>query len=351
MSEKQEKVYKGKEYAQVDIKDKKTITELSKEKIDRVVTNSMRFLSSVNDDHLDDWSYIPESVQPYINNFVREGKKTMDWLNGNINKYDKGGDEYIGMQKEMENIAKTFINARKQIDKYKQGIKDFKSVIGNMNPGTRDSNYYINSAVFGNQWDGLEIDKEGNFNFGLSEPMGAGRPSRVNKFRLDDMLDVTSGQSPIITEPYGSKAYVWKLAEKIKADKDSGRPFDGTWTYKRVLNNFKEGGPHNTIGMAFTDMTGDNSSKSFAEMWEDGLKDPLFYLHPETGEPLPENSGWMKNKNNAEVLSQLLAKYVTDVMKDVYGVVDEDTGLVKKSQSDLAQELIKKYKHPGHEKH
>ena len=38
-------------------------------------------------------------------------------------------------------------------------------------------------------------------------------------------------------------------------------------------------------------------------------------------------------------------------MKDLYGTIDEGTGKIAKSQSDLAQELIKKYKHPGHEKH
>ena len=109
------------------------------------------------------------------------------------------------------------------------------------------------------------------------------------------------------------------------------------------LNNITEGGPYNTIGMAFTDMAGDNSSKSFADMWEDGLKDPVFYTHPETGEQLPEDVAWMKDQNNADVLSKLLAKYITDVMKDVYGTIDKVTGKIKKTRAEFANELNKKY--------
>ena len=326
MSEKQNK----KEPTQVE--------EKIQQKVSRVATNSMQYLSGVTDEHLKDFNYIPESIHPYINEFIRGGKKDMDWLNDNIDKVDKDSDEYISMQKEMENIAKTFINVRGQVDKYKQSIGDFRDVLGSMSSGTQDSNYFLNSAVFGNQWDGMEIDKDGNFNFEVN--YGTSKEKK-NSFKLNDMSNITSGQSPIITEPWGSKAYVWKMAEKIKNDKDTNRPFDEDWTYKRVLNNFTEGGPNNTIGMAFTDMTGDNSSKSFAEMWEDGLKDQTFYIHPETGEKLPEDSVWMKDQNNADVLSKLLSRYVTNIMKDVYGVIDKDTGKLKKTKA--VKELIEKY--------
>jgi hypothetical protein len=110
------------------------------------------------------------------------------------------------------------------------------------------------------------------------------------------------------------------------------------------MHNLTEFGPNNTIGMAFTDITGDNVNMSFAKQYEQGLKDKKYYTHPKTGENMPTDSAWMKDPANVEVLNIFLTDYISDIMKDVYGTIDEEPGLVKKSQSQLAQELIKKYK-------
>ena len=153
----------------------------------------------------------------------------------------------------------------------------------------------------------------------------------------------------IIQEPFAAKAFVFKLAEKTKFEKDSGRPFDGNWTYNSVLNNFTEAGPNATIGIAFADLAGDGQTKSFAEMYEEGMKED-YYVHPDTGESLPEGLLWMKDPANADVVSKLLSRYVTNIMKDIYGpTIDEETGQIKKSTSQLAQELIEKYSHSGHD--
>ena len=312
-----------------------------KAKIARVTENAMKYLSGVGDEYLDDFNYIPESVQSHVNKFVREGRSTFDWLDESISKLDKSGDEFIAMKKEIENIAKSFINVRSQIDKYKNGIKDFKKLLPSMNKGTQDSNYFLASAIFGNQPDSVEIDKFGNFSFGIQY---GDKKDEWSTFKLNDIANVGGGgPASIVTEPFGSKAFVWKLAEKTKADKDTGRSFDYNWTYKKVLNNLADNGPQNSIGMAFTDMAGDNSSKSFAEMYEEGLEDQSYYIHPETGETLPKDSIWMKDKENSDIVSKLMAKYITDVMKDIYGTIDDKTGQLEKTQSETARELINKY--------
>ena len=95
--------------------------------------------------------------------------------------------------------------------------------------------------------------------------------------------------------------------------------------------------------MAFTDMAGDGQTMSFAEMYKSGLKDPNFYLHPETGQQLPRDNSWMKDQNNSEILAQLLSKYIADTMKDIYGTIDVSTGQNKKTKADVARELIEKY--------
>ena len=79
-------------------------------------------------------------------------------------------------------------------------------------------------------------------------------------------------------------------------------------------------------------------------MYEEGMN-PEYYIDPETGKPLPAGSEWMKDVANASLLSKLLAKYITNVMKDTYGpTIDPKTGQIKRSTSELAQDLIKKYR-------
>ena len=128
-----------------NVKGKKEVQE----KFSRVIANSLKFLDSYTEEHANDYNYIPESVQPYVNNFVRDSKSIFDNLSDQLYTLDKSSDEYIMVQKEMENIARTFINARGQVDMYKKGIGDFKNAIGGMNPGTQESSYFLNSAVFG----------------------------------------------------------------------------------------------------------------------------------------------------------------------------------------------------------
>ena len=313
--------------------------ELQK-KVSRVISNAPKFLDGFTPAHLDDPNYIPESLQPYLSDFVRTGSKNMKLLLNELERYDKSSDEYIAIQREIEHIPRSFINAREQVDKYKNGISNFKKALSNMNKGTQDSNYYLNSAVFGNQWDGMSVDEKGNFQFHIKY---GSKPSDISSFKLNDISNVTDGSSPIITEPYIGKKYVYDLAEKIKLDKDNQRGFDYAWTYNNALTSLTDNGPNHIIGMAFTDMAGDGQTKSFAEMWENGLKDDNFYIHPDTGESLPEDVTWMKDSSNTEVLAKLLSRYITNTMKDLYGEIDEKTGKVKKTQADLARELIEKY--------
>ena len=76
-------------------------------------------------------------------------------------------------------------------------------------------------------------------------------------------------------------------------------------------------------------------------MYEEGLQED-YYINPETGEFLPEGTTWMKDPDNSKVLSQVLSKYITNVMKDIHAPV-ESSALSEQEQSELANELIKKY--------
>ena len=309
----------------------------------RVISNSMKFLDGV-DENFSDPKYIPESIQSSINNYVRTSRNTFDELTSAEYQYDKASDEHISIKKEKEHIAKSFITIKNQVDKYKRGIVEFKNAVPQMNKGTQDSNYFISSAINGNQWDELHIDKNGNFNFLVSPEDLVNKTSRDarGKFVETGGWEEENGGSVklddipgIIQEPYGAKNHVFKLAEKTKVEKDSGEPFDDKWTYNSVLNNLTDAGANGAIGMAFTDLAGDSQTKSFAEMYEEGMKEE-YYIHPDTGEDLPKGLLWMKDPNNADVLSKLLSRYVTNVMKDMHGGSS-------KRQSSLASELIKKY--------
>ena len=190
----------------------------------RVISNSMKFLDGV-DESFSNPKYIPESIQSSINNYIRTSRNTFDELTSAEYQYDKASDEHISIKKEKEHIAKSFITIKSQVDKYKQGIVEFKNAIPQMNKGTQDSNYFINSAVNGNQWDELHIDKDGNFNFLVSpeDLVNASGQDARGKFvetggweeenggviKLDDIPG-------IIQEPYGAKNHVFKLDQVIR---------------------------------------------------------------------------------------------------------------------------------------
>jgi len=284
---------------------------------------------------------IPEWMQKPLSEHVRDGRKRFDYYTEIMESVTKNSDKYSEAAREREKIAKSYITADSQIKAYNAYQEELKRIVPNTSKGTNEKSLYNNMLVGGAQADAVGFDPDGKLKFG--SVYGKGKDD-VSILGLDDMLSTTTGSSPIITEPVGTKAQVWKMAEKTKLDSNAGKPFDADWTYTRVHNNLTEGGPQNIIGVAFADLAGDNQSKSFAKQYEDGLADPSYYIHPESGETIPPDSSWMKDPNNADILQKFLGKYITNIMKDVYGpTIDEETGLIKQSTSQLAQDLIKKY--------
>ena len=307
-----------------------------------VITNSLQNLDGYTVDHLKDFRYIPEFLRPTINNFVRKSKKAYDIISSRIDQFDKSSDEYIAMQTEMENIFKSFKTLRSQIDIFKNAKWDFKNALSEMNEGTQDSNYFLNSSIFGEIGNTPEIDENGNISFAIGTPAPKGE-TLWNSFKLNDMSNPLSGSSPIITEPVGGKNFVWKMANRVKEAKDNNVTLDLDFIKRTTMQNLTDFGPNSTIGMAFTDMTADYTGISFAKQYEEGLKDKKYYTHPKTGESMPTDNAWMKDPANVEVLNIFLTDYIADIMKDIYGSIDEDTGNLKRSQAQVAQEIISKY--------
>ena len=136
-------------------------------------------------------------------------------------------------------------------------------------------------------------------------------------------MDNLQDNVPVVTEPYQSKSFVYKKYEEMQLGKRLGKTFDDGVEYNKILYNIKQfesGTPGEIIGLAHTDLVGDNSVSSFAEMWEDGLADESLYIDPKTGNKLPKDSKWMKEPENVEVLSQKLARHITNGMRDVASV-------------------------------
>ena len=281
-------------------------------KPERVIVNATKSINSIDPDSVNSGNYISESMQPYVGNTVRNARKKMDILEKTLSLLPKSSDEYLQAQMERENIAKSLHTMRKQIDLYNQGQLGFKAISPNINPGTKEENFYVNSAIYGDQWDTLGIDDDGKLHFGLSVD---DNPKNLQYHKLDDLRD----SNPVITKPFKSMKYVFDLYEVTKANKDMGKDFDWDWTYNNALTNFTNAGDDVVIGLAHADLAGDGRTKSFAEMYEAGLKDPLFYIHPETGEQLPKDAEWMKDPENAEILNQLMSRYITNTMSDVAG--------------------------------
>tara|TARA_R110000787_G_scaffold59272_5_gene134371 strand:+ start:73 stop:1041 length:969 start_codon:yes stop_codon:yes gene_type:complete len=310
--------------------------------IEEKTAKGMKYLDGVGSEMLGNPNYIPEHIQTVLNPWVRNKRKEFDILTDTMESSDKNSDEYSKAARDREKIANGLITAKSQIEGYKGVTGQFKTALGSMSKGTKEENIYTNMIVFGAQSDALDFDEGGKMSF--AGVYGEG-PNDISVFKLDDMSSLTNGESPIITEPVGTKGYVWKMAEATKENSDMGKGFDADWTYTKIYNDLSDGGPQNTIGVAYADLAGDNQSKSFAEMYEEGFKDQSYYVHPETGETMPSDSAWMKDPQNANILQKFLGKYITNIMKDVHGpTINEETGQVKKTQAELTRDLIKKYK-------
>ena len=333
-----EKAYRDEDYSQADIDE-------TKKYLQQTTSNGIRYLDRVGDEMISDPNYIPDHVQKVLYPWIRKKRGEFDFLTEGMESVDKNSDEHTAFMLEREAIARGFVMAKSQISDLNTNTGNIKKLMQNMNEGTREEDLYTNMLIYGAQADGVAFDEFGKLHF-FAKPLGSRRASKKEDkidpvvFKLDDI----TASSSIVTEPYLTKTFVWNMAEQTKLDADAGKSFDYNWTEKRITNNLTEGGPQSIIGTAFTDLAGDGESKSFAKMYEEGLKDQSYYIHPETGETLPKSSAWMKNPNNTHILKKFLSRYITNIMKDIYGPrIDEKTGLTINTPSQLAQKLIKKY--------
>ena len=277
-----------------------------------ILNKSLKYLANLGEDQISSPNYIPDNIQIPLGKFLRNGRKKFDVLDKKLRSVEKDSDEFLTIQKEIEGIAKSFVTAKKQIDVFKSGQGAFKSLVPNLNIGTKSKNFHVNSVIFGEQMDEFVIDDRGKFNFGIEA-------SPKEYYKLDNLQD----NVPVVTEPYQSKSFVYKKYEEMQLGKRLGKTFDDGVEYNKILYNIKQfesGTPGEIIGLAHTDLVGDNSVSSFAEMWEDGLADESLYIDPKTGNKLPKDSKWMKEPENVEVLSQKLARHITNGMRDVASV-------------------------------
>ena len=338
-----EKPTQGVELPQVDVKDKasKKQEEYREALIQTKTQHGMNYLKTERNQDLSSPDYIPEYIQGPLFNHVRDAHRLFGEFSVMEEQAVRGSKEQTTLAREKEKQVKRLIKMKEQLEIYKKSTLQCKEALGAMSNGTQDSNVFTNMCVFGGQSDVVDFDKAGNMLFSV---IYGDRQEDVSVFNLNDMADVYSGGSPIITEPFESKMDIWSLAEETKANQTEGKHFDGEWMYKRLINDFTNKGANNTIGLAFADLAGDNQTQSFAQQWNDGLADPYFYINPETGQPIiPGDMNWMKDPQNASILNKFLARYITSIMKDVHGVIDEDTTQIKKSQAEIAQEIVKKY--------
>tara|TARA_R110001583_G_scaffold33842_3_gene114031 strand:+ start:14240 stop:15268 length:1029 start_codon:yes stop_codon:yes gene_type:complete len=333
----EERVFDGGEMGAVDVVGQKT-------------RNGYEFIKNMNTEEVGAPNYIFGHVQAVVNPWVRKKRAEFDVFTEAMETLDKGSDEHMVANKGRESIANSFSTLRKQLDKYNMGSLKLKESLGAMSLGTDDSSLFVNMLVYGGQSDGVNIDDGGKLSFGRVRSSGDSayrqdEEDNIDVFHLDNVNDPVEGASPIIIEPYESKAYVWNLAEETNRKKEQGEEFDEEWVSKRIAYELTNKGDKNTIGLAFADLAGDNSSKSFADQWRDGLSDSYFYTNPETGQPITnKDNSWMKDPANYAILQKYLGRYITNIMRDVHGpTINKETGQVKRTQAQIAQDIVKKY--------
>ena len=259
-----EKPTQGVELPQVDVKDKasKKQEEYREALIQTKTEHGMNYLKTERNQDLSSPDYIPEYIQGPLFNHVRDAHRLFGEFSVMEEQAVRGSKEQTTLAREKEKQVKRLIKMKEQLEIYKKSTLQCKEALGAMSNGTQDSNVFTNMCVFGGQSDVVDFDKAGNMLFSV---IYGDRQEDVSVFNLNDMADVYSGGSPIITEPFESKMDIWSLAEETKANQTEGKHFDGEWMYKRLINDFTNKGANNTIGLAFADLAGENQTKSFAE--------------------------------------------------------------------------------------
>jgi hypothetical protein len=291
--------------------------------------------------------YVPSHFKPEVDKKLRYWAQQLDVVNENLETVGKGSPEYNEAVSAKQKINDAVVTLKSQVDAYTDYQMKLRESIGVMSKGTHDANLYTNCIVGGAQSDYIGISDDGRISFaavigdenGYERKLyGSPGPNDVSVFHLDDMH-----KSPIVVEPFETKTLIWQLAEKTYEDKKAGKDLDPEWIYNRVFQGLSDKGHTNTIGVAFADLAGDKVSKSFAEQYEEGLKDSYYYVNPTTGEPLPRSNAWMKDPNNAELLQKFLGRYVTSIMQDIHGTINKNTLALDNTKANVAQNLINKY--------
>ena len=283
----------------------------------QILGKSLKYLNDLRGNRASDFLDVPDKMQPFINYFVRKTHKKFIELDTAMNTVPKNSDDYTYLQNEIDNIGKSWVNLKKQIDLYKQGQDQFKGSVDRLNAGTKAESLFVNGAVFGNEWEDMAVKEDGSIVFAIGEDV----------YSLDNM-------PPLIEEPYDGKNYIFDLASRVRESKINGIPFDSNGTFSEVLDNINKMGPEGVIGLAHTDVAGDGTTKSFQEMWEGGLTNKDLYLD-EDGNRMPKDAGWMKDPANAEILSNKLSAWVTGGMESYYG----DIGVLRPGIGKLLPEV------------
>ena len=80
---------------------------IMKQMFSEVIARSLKNLDGYTDIHFNDPSYIPESLNPVIKNFVVTKRKDYDFLRNELEKYDKASDQYMSINNEIEHVQRS----------------------------------------------------------------------------------------------------------------------------------------------------------------------------------------------------------------------------------------------------
>ena len=275
---------------------------------------ALNYLNDLERNRANDFLDVPDKMQPFINNFIRTSHQKFIELDKVMGTIPKNSDEFTHFQNEIDNVGKSWISLKKQIDLYREKQDAFRGTVDRLNAGTKAESLFVNSAIFGNEYEDMAIKENGEIVFSVN----------------DEVYDLNNMPS-LIEEPSTGKNYIFDLAKRTREQKMNGMNFDADGTFREVLDSINSTGPEGVIGLAHTDVAGDGTTKSFSEMWGKGLADKSLYLDEE-GNKMTKDTEWMKDPANAEILSNKLGAWVTGGMGTYYNnmeIIPPGTGKIQ----------------------
>ena len=316
-----------------------------------------------NDDHQNWLETLEDPSSVYQLSNKKDKQTSLKWLREKRQQYlnakklykQTGSYEYEDQANTLASQINNFVGQTKSYNETQAEYADAAHHFGKANGANAPKHIYQGDRD-------MLISDDGDINFSIINPEYLMKGGKAN-----ELVSYSKVGQKWNVRNQTAETFISDKVEGIYNDSAVKGPekfmFNEQQTYSDFyshLSNRDKYGPENSMVLAETDISGDDSyvdyftegagsGLSFSQMWESGLLDEKFYkgfkptgVDSKTGLKTYDNS-WMFDEKNSDQLNRSLAKFYTDVAadRDFEGQMQFETSQRNLSEQEL-EELKKK---------